>query len=60
MAAVVLAEDDKPGEAGAGLHPGLPGTSFRPWDGDVGPKMDGQSGKHVNPFLELSIKLHSP
>ena len=44
VAAVVLAEDDKPGEAGAGLHPGLPGTSFRPWKGDVEPKMDCQSG----------------
>ena len=29
VAAVILAEDDKPGEAGAGLHPGLPGSSFR-------------------------------
>ena len=44
VAAVVLEEDDKPGEAGAGLHPGLPGTSFRPWKGDVEPKMDCQSG----------------
>ena len=46
VAAVVLEEDDKPGEAGAGLHPGLPGTSFRPWKGDVEPKMDCQSGTH--------------
>ena len=57
VAAVALAEDDKPGEAGAGLHPGLPGTSFRPWEDD-----DGRSVCYtdVNPFLELSIKLHSP
>ena len=48
VAAVVLAEDDKPGEAGAGLHPGLPGTSFRPWEGVVGPKMDSQSGKQMS------------
>ena len=43
VAAVTLAEDDKPGEAGAGLHPGLLGTSFRPWEEDVVAKMDGQS-----------------
>ena len=48
VAAGVLAEDDKPGEVGTGLHPGLPGTSFRPWEGDVGPKMDGQSGKQMS------------
>ena len=34
-------EDDKPGEVGTGLHPGLPGTSFRPWEG-------GQSGKQMS------------
>ena len=45
VAAVVLEEDDKPGDAGAGLHPGLPGTSFKPWKGDVEPKMNCQSGK---------------
>ena len=48
VAAEVRAEDDKPGEAGAGLHPGLPGISFRPLEGDVGPKMDGQSGKQMS------------
>ena len=63
VAAGVLAEDDKPGEAGTGLHPGLPGTSFRPWGGGgrCRPK-DGWSvwETDVNLFLELSIKLHSP
>ena len=45
---MALEEDDKSGEAGAGLHPGLPGTSFRPWEGDVGPKMDSQSGTQMS------------
>ena len=44
VAAMVLAEDDKPGKAGAGLHPGLLWTSFRPWKGDVEPEMNCQSG----------------
>ena len=48
VAAVVLEEDDKPGEAGAGLHPGLPGTSFRPSEGGVVPKMDSQSGTQMS------------
>ena len=48
VAAVVLEEDDKPGEAGAGLHPGLPGTSFRPSEGGVAPKMDSQSGTQMS------------
>ena len=48
VAAVALAEGDKSKEAGAGLHPGLPGTSFRPWQGDVGPKMDSQSGTQMS------------